>query len=314
MKIVVIEPIGTRLAEQECLVQDFVELGHELVFHERHTSSDSEIIKRMTDAEVMVVSNQKVSTMVIENCPKLKFISVAFTGIDHVDVETCNKNSILISNAAGYSRCSVAELTIGLVISLFRKITWSDKQVRELGNRAGFLGRNLSGKTIGIIGIGSIGLAVARLALAFNMRVLAYSRTMKSEAGIKYVGLDKLLAQSDVVSLHVPLVESTKELIGADELSMMKSDALLINTARGQLVDNQALANALVHEEIAGAGIDVFEVEPPIPANHPLLKAPNTILLPHIGYATEESIAHRTDIVFENIRKWLEGSPQNLAG
>ncbi|MCF8373758.1 MAG: hydroxyacid dehydrogenase [Bacteroidales bacterium] len=314
MKITVIEPIGTTLDKQDKLIREFRELGHEIIFHEKPTSKESEMISRLTDAEVLVLSNQKLPASVIENCPKLKFISVAFTGIDHIDVDVCNEKSILISNAAGYSRCAVAELTVGLIISLSRKITWCDKQVRELGSRAGFLGRNLSGKTIGIIGTGSIGLAVARLSLAFNMRVLAFSRTKKVEAGINYVDLDYLLTHSDFVSLHLPLTESTKEIIGADELVKMKPEAILINTARGQLVDNNALANALIHEEIAGVGIDVYEEEPPIPANHPLLKAPNTILLPHIGFATEEAIARRTDIVFENIRKWLEGSPQNIVG
>jgi D-3-phosphoglycerate dehydrogenase len=312
MKIVVIEPIGTTPIEQDKLTEEFRNLGHELIFHERHASSEGEMIKRLDGAEVLVLSQQKLPSSVILCCPKLKFISVAFTGIDHIDAQACKEKAILISNAAGYSRCAVAELSIGLIISLSRKITWCDKQVRELGSREGFLGRNLSAKTIGIIGTGSIGLAVARLALAFNMRVLAYSRTRKAEAGVNYVELEYLISHSDIVTLHTPLTEQTKEIIGADELGKMKANALLINTARGQLVDSTALANALVHEKIAGAAIDVYEEEPPIPANHPLLKAPNTILLPHVGFATVEAIARRTDIVFENIRQWLDGNPQNI--
>ena len=312
MKIAVIEPIGTTVSEQEVLVAEFKSAGHELIFHERTTSQESEMVRRLEGAEICVLSNQKLPASVIEKCPNLKFISVAFTGVDHVAMHTCKKRGIVVSNAAGYSRCAVAELAIGLIISLYRKITWSDKQVRELGTRSGFLGRNLSGKTLGIIGAGSIGLATARLALAFNMRVLAYSRTSKVETGIRFVGMDELLSHSDIVSLHLPLTESTKEIIGADELAKMKQDAVLINTARGGLVDSKALAVALFNEKIGGTGIDVYEEEPPVPANHPLLKAPNTILLPHIGFATEESITHRTDIVFENIRKWLDGNPQNL--
>lgn len=312
MKIIVIEPIGISIQHQNNLLEEFQKNGHELIFHEKATSKESELKERLLNADVLVISNQKLPKGIIESCTNLKFISVAFTGIDHIDSAACKAKGIVISNAAEYSTCAVAELTIGLIISLYRKIIWCDKQVREIGNRNGFLGNNLSGKTIGIIGTGSIGMAVARLALAFNMKVLAYSRTQKDITGINFTNLDNLLNQSDIVSLHIPLNESTKEIIGADELAKMKPQALLINTARGLLVDNLALSNALQHAEIAGAGIDVYEEEPPIPPNHPLLKAPNTILLPHVGYATEEAILRRAEIVFNNIRMWMAGKPQNI--
>ena len=162
------------------------------------------------------------------------------------------------------------------------------------------------------MGTGAIGLRVARIAAAFGCRVLAYSRTKKQVEGVEYVDLDTLLRESDIVSLHVPQTAATVGMIGERELSLMKPSAILINTARGPIVDSKALAKALTDGKIAGAGIDVFEVEPPVATDHPLFSAPNVVATPHVAFATAESMVKRAVIVMDNIDCYLNGKPQNV--
>jgi phosphoglycerate dehydrogenase-like enzyme len=169
----------------------------------------------------------------------------------------------------------------------------------------------LYGKTFGIIGYGQIGTKVAKLASAFGCKVLAYNRTKKQDEIAQIVDLNTLLKQSDIISLHIPLNPETKKLIGEKELSQLKSTAILINTARGQVVDYNALYKALMDNKLAGAALDVYEKEPPLDKNYPLFELPNVLLLPHIGYATNEAIENRGKIVFDNIRNWMKGKPQN---
>ncbi|WP_455631815.1 NAD(P)-dependent oxidoreductase [Megamonas sp.] len=167
-------------------------------------------------------------------------------------------------------------------------------------------------KRFGIIGAGAIGLKTARLAEAFGCEVYAYSRTPKNIEGMKFVGLDELLATCDIVSVHVPLTPQTKDLINAENIVKMKPNAILINTARGPVVNAKALADALRNGTIAGAGVDVFDVEPPLAEDNPLLDVPHTVLTPHIGFATQEAMQKRAVIAFDNIKKYLEGKPQNI--
>ncbi|MBT6040662.1 hydroxyacid dehydrogenase, partial [Candidatus Woesearchaeota archaeon] len=204
---------------------------------------------------------------------------------------------------------SVAELSIGLMISVLRKIVWGDKKVRELSTRERFLGTELKGKTVGVIGTGTIGLAAIKLLEAFGCKVIAFSRTKKP--GINYLELDELLSQSDIVTLHVPLNEKTNKMINENNLKLMKPSSIIINTARGAVIDNDALADALINKTIAGAGLDTVDMEPPLPENYKLLSAPNTVIMPHIGYATKEAMRIRTNIVFENITKFLNNDVQN---
>ena len=249
---------------------------------------------------------------VLSHCPNLKMISVAFAGVDHIDMEYCHNNNILVSNAADYSTKSVAELTMGMIFSLYRDISWGDAQTRNLKNRQNHLGTELFGKTIGIIGLGRIGHQVAEYAKIFGCKVIAYNRSKKDISGVDQVTLPELLEESDIVSIHVPLTGETKGLIGATEINSMKEEAILINTARGPIVNYAALARALVEDKIAGAALDVYEHEPPIEKDHPILSAPNTLLLPHLGFATSEAIDKRSEIIIENIRQWLKNSPKNV--
>lgn len=312
MKFSILEPIGIIKEKYEQLKQEFEGMGHELVFFSDRNEDEQELIKRAQGADAIVVSNIPIRKTFIDACPDLSMISVAFTGVDHIDMEACNERNILVSNAAGFSNESVAELAIGMILSVYRKIVGGDASTRFGGSRGTFLGNELNGKTLGIIGAGEIGLRVAEIAKVFNCKVLAYSRTQKSVEGVKFVSKEDLLKESDIISLHVPLTDATKGLIGKEEFKLMKESAILINTARGPVVDSNALCAALESGEIAGAAVDVYEKEPPLEKDHVLFAAPNLIMLPHVAFATHESFDKRIDIVMENIRLWLQGKPRNV--
>lgn len=312
MKIVLLEPIGINTKELNQIKADFNALNHEFVSYDTRPSNDEEILKKVVDSDAFILSNLPISENIIESCKNLKMISVAFAGVDHIPVDLCTQKNILVSNAAGYSNHAVAELTIGSAINLLRKINWGNQQTRNGLNREGFLGGELYGKTFGIIGLGQIGKEVAHLANAFGCKVLAHNRSSKNVPNVEFCSLEYLLKTSDVISLHVPLAKETKHLIRENEIHLMKETSILINTARGPIVDYKFLSKALNNKKIAGAAIDVYEKEPPLEKDHVLFDAPNTILLPHIGYATKEAIELRGKIVIENIKKWLNGKPQNM--
>lgn len=315
MKIVVMEPLGVALEKINALAAALQAAGHEFVYYTSKETQQDKLLERVQDADIIMLANQPLSAEIINACPKLKMLSVAFTGVDHIALDACRARNILVCNAAGYSTNAVAELTFGLAISVIRNIVPCDARCRRAGTKDGLVGFELFGKTFGVVGTGAIGARVAKIAAAFGCRVLAYSRTVKQElvdAGVQYVSLDELLAQSDFVSLHVPLTDATRGLINAYAIAKMKQGAVLLNTARGPVVDSVALAEALNAGKLAGAGIDVFEGEPPIAENHPLCSAKNTVLTPHVAFASREALETRADIVFANIEKWLNGAPQNV--
>lgn len=315
MKIAVLEPLGISKEEALKIGEALINEGHEIVLYEDR-NEDIEVLKeRAKDAEVLVIANMPLKAEVINSNDKLKMISVAFTGVDHVDLNACRERNITVCNAAGYSTTSVAELTFGLIISLLRNIVPLDKVTREGNTKQGFSQNDLEGKTLGVIGTGAIGRRVIEIGKAFGCNILAYNRTKKEEVeklGVKYVSMEELMAESDIVSIHVPLNEETRGLINKDKIALMRKDALLINTARGPIVDNKALAEALREEKIKGAGIDVFDIEPPLDTKYPLLSTTNSVVTPHIGFATKEAMVRRAHITFDNITKWLQGNPQNL--
>lgn len=312
MNIVFLEPLGLCGCKGEALKNKFKSEGHNVEIHSERNENEEEIINRAKDADVIAVSNIPITKKIIDACSNLKMISVAFTGVDHIDMNTCREKNIIVSNAAGFSTESVAELTIGMIISTYRKIAGGDTITRMGGSRMDFLGTELNGKTIGIIGTGAIGQRVAELARAFKCNVLGYCRNPKDIDGIKFTDKETLLKHSDIVSLHVPLTEETKNMISDKEFSLMKPDSILINTARGPVVSKEALYDALSSHKIAGAAVDVYDVEPPLPTDDILFHAPNLLMLPHIAYATNESFTKRLEIVIDNILKWLEDKPQNI--
>lgn len=312
MKIAIIEPLGIDEKAVEKLKQDFLPENIELVYYNSAPQDDEEKIKRSEDADIVMLANMPLRKNVLEKCSKLKIISVAFTGVDHIDMDYCKANDIMVCNCSGYANEAVCELVFGMVVDLYRNIFAADEAVRTGKTKVGLNQFELCGKKFGIIGAGAIGLKVANVAKAFGCDVYVYSRTPKDIDGIKFVSLDDLLSNCDVISVHVPLTKQTKDLINAENITKMKPTSLLINTARGPVVNAKALADALKNNIIAGAGVDVFDNEPPIAMDNPLLNAPNVVLTPHIGFATKEAMEKRAVIAFTNINKYLMGKPQNV--
>lgn len=315
MKIICMEPLGVSQEKIASLAAPLEAAGHEFTYYTTKETDQAKLLARVKDADILMLANQPLSAAIIEQCPNLKMLDIAFTGVDHVGLEAARARGIVACNAAGYSTNAVAELTFGLAISAIRNIVAVDERCRKGGTKDGLVGFELFGKTFGVVGTGAIGCRVAKIAQAFGCRVLAYSRTVKPELaseGVEYVDLDTLLAQSDFVSLHVPMTAATAKMINAESIAKMKDGAVLINCARGGVVDSEALAAALNSGKLAAAGIDVFENEPPLAGEHPLLHAKNTVVTPHVAFASKEALETRADIVFANIDAFLAGKPQNL--
>ena len=312
MKIAIIEPLGIDEKAVEKLKQDFLPEDIELVYYNSAPQDDEEKIKRSEDADIVMLANMPLRKDVLEKCTKLKMLSVAFTGVDHVDMDYCKANNIMVCNCSGYANEAVCELVFGMVVNLYRNIFAADEAVRTGKTKAGLSQFELCGKKFGIIGAGAIGLKVAKLAKAFGCEVYCYRRHIPENSEFKFVNMDTILKECDIISLHMPLTKETTCMINAEKIALMKKNAILINTARGKVIDTQALADALNKGKIAGAGIDVFDTEPPIGAENPLLTAKNVVLSPHIGFDTQEAMQKRAIIALENIAKWIEGKPQNI--
>lgn len=315
MLVSLLEPLNVPDSLIEELAKPIKESGHEFVYYNKKTTDPQELAKRSEGADVVMIANNPYPTEVIDQSDQLKLINVAFTGVDHVGIHGAKNQDILINNAAGYANQAVAELSIGLVLDLYRQISQGDKEIRDSNFPGPFQGSEIKGKTVGIVGTGKIGLMTAKLFQAFGANIIGMNRSQSSEGeamGIEYVALDDVLKRADIVSLHVPLTADTKGMISKEKLALMKPSAILINCARGPIVDNDALADALNAGEIAGAGIDVFDMEPPIPADYKLLHAKNAILTPHVGFLTNEAMELRAKIAFENTMAFLNGKPQNI--
>ena len=311
MKIVLLEELGVSKDKIDKQAEKLTNMGHELITYTKNTDPKIQV-ERTKDADVIMLANMPLSKEVVEEAKHLKFIDVAFTGVDHIPMEEAKARNIAVSNASGYATQAVAELCISFMIQLLRNIEQTQKRCREGGTKDGWIGSLLCGKTVGIVGAGAIGKKTAKLCKAFGCRVIAYSRSKVEDSVIdRQVPLDELLKEADIVSLHCPLTKETKGLIGKEQLEFMKKEAVLINTARGPVVDSKALADALTEGKIAGAACDVFETEPPLDTNHPLLHTPNTIVTPHIAFASKESMEQRAEIVFDNLYSWMEGKQKN---
>ncbi len=268
----------------------------------------AELLKEVADAEVLVVrSATKVTKEVIEAGRKLRIIARAGAGLDNIDVQAAQERGVKVLNAPESVRVAVAELTMGLMLSWCRHISRADRGMKEgRWEKSALMGRELKGKALGLVGVGGIGLEVAKRARAFEMMLLGCDPVKRQEfldLGGKYVELDELLKQSDFVSLHVPLNPSTKGMIGERELRLMKPTAVLVNTARGPVVQEEALLRALREGWIAGACLDVYWEEPL--GGHPLTQLPNVLLTPHLGASTEEAQLKAALIIADKIRKEL---------
>ena len=315
MKISLLEPLGVSEDLIRELSAPIVAKGHEFVYYPKKTTDPEELKKRSEGCEVVMIANNPYPNEVVDAADELKLLNVAFTGIDHVGTDACKKKGVTVCNAANYSNETVAELVIGMTINLLRKIDECNDIVRKGGTSAGLAGREISGRTVGIIGTGRIGMITAKLFLAFGAKVIAYSKTEKPEVkalGIEYVSLEDLMRRSDIVSLHTPNNATTRGLISREMIDLMKPTAIFINCARGPIIDDKALADALNESRIAGAGVDVFNIEPPLGDDQPLLHAKNCLLTPHVAFLSEESMIRRAHIAFDNTMAYLDGHPENV--
>jgi len=289
--------------------------------------------------EVEIISvfvDSQVNVAVLEQLPKLKYIVTRSTGFDHIDLPACEAKGIAVSTIPDYGEITVAEYAFALMLSLSRKTYEAFDRIRETGvySPDGLKGFDLYGKTLGIVGTGRIGKHAAKIARGFGMKILAYDIYPNDEAatelGFEYVELNNLLKQSDIVTLHVPYVPANHHLINEDKLALMKPGAYLINTARGPLVDTQALVRALKGGKLAGAGLDVLEEEGVVKdefgylmregseadlkaviANHILLDLPNVIITPHNAFNTQEALERILETTAKNIGEYLKGAPIN---
>ena len=313
MKMVILESLGIDKQTLDAVSEPFRLAGHEMEVYDSSPDVATQI-ERACDADIIMIANMPLSGEVIRACPKLKFIDVAFTGVDHVDLVAAKDRGVKVSNASGYSNESVAELVIGVLLSRMRYVPETEKRCREGKSKGNLIGIELKNKTVGIIGIGAIGVRTAELCHAFGASILAYSRHKKKGLPdfIEEVNLETLLQQSDVVSLHCPLTSETRNLINQQTIALMKPGSYLVNAARGPIVNTDALVEALKSGHIAGAAIDVFDTEPPLDIDHPLLHSPNTIVTPHIAFATKESMIRRAEIVFNNLHHWLMDNQINV--
>ena len=308
MNIALLEPLGVSRELIEELARPLTDAGHSFTYYDTKTTDPEELIRRSAGQDVVMIANNPYPEAVVRAADKLRFLAVAFAGVDHVALDACAEKGIKVQNCVGYSEICVAEEALGLTISLLRKFAEGDARVRNGGTSAGLAGREIHGRTVGIIGCGNIGFMTAKLYQAFGAKVIATARHEREEvkaAGIEYVPLDELLKTSDIISLHTPNNAETRGMISREKIALMKPTAIFINCARGPIVDNAALAEALNEGRIAGAGIDVFDMEPPIPADYPLVSAKNTQLMPHTAFLTEESLVRRANIEFANVRAYL---------
>lgn len=306
MKIVFLEPLGIPVEKIERECDNLRRQGHKVVIYGDRCPEKN--IERAKDADVVVESNMPLGKDFFEACPNVKMLSIAFTGLDHIDLEECERRGILVNNAAGYSTEAVAEETICMMIGLYRHIIENDKITRSCKGIPMSPGREIAGKTIGVIGLGAIGQRVVKLAQAFGCKVIAWNRTPKDIEGVALVDKETLFKESDIVTLHTALNNDTRDFVSSKEINLMKKSAIIINAARGPIVNANDLAEALKNGRIAGAAIDVYDTEPPISETNPLLLAPNTMLLPHIGFATEEAFELRLGIVVRNVEKYLSNN------
>lgn len=304
MKIAVLEPLGVSTDFLKEKIVAKIGTQHDLIFYPDRKEDAATLVERSQGADIVVLSNIPYRKDVIEKCPALKKICVAFTGVDHIDLAYCAERGIEVKNCAGYSTVAVADLTFGLVLSLARNIPACDRACRDGKTKDGLVGFELAGKKFGIVGLGAIGSRVADIAHAFGCEVFAYTRTPKNHPNVTLVDKETLFSTCDIVSLHTPLNDSTRGLVGENELSWMKPTAYLINTARGGVVDTPALVDALRNHRIAGAGIDVFDMEPPIPSDYQLNKLPNVVVTPHVAFATKQAFEKRAVIIADNLAGW----------
>lgn len=316
MKIVVLD--GYALNPGDLSWCEFEKIGSVKIYDR---TPEELIIERAGEAEILLTNKTHLGEKEFALLPALKYVGVLATGYNVVDVGAAKKRNIIVTNIPAYSTKSVAQMTFALLLELCQNVQKHSESVHngDWENCKDFCYWNyplieLNGKTIGIIGFGNIGKQVADIAAAFGMNVVAYSRSESNQtqrSNFKWVGLEELLQQSDVVSLHCPLFEETKGIINKNSLEKMKKSAFLLNTSRGELIVERDLSEALNNGTIAGAAVDVLSNEPPKPDNQ-LLMAKNCIITPHISWATKDARIRLMDMAVQNIKAFINESPVNV--
>ena len=290
------------------------ELFDVTVWHESRSPLADEVAEFAADADaLMCMGNVAIDAALFDRCPNLHLVALVSAGYDRVDVDACRVRNVMVTNTPGVLHRSTADLTFALMLGARRLLTpaidllrageWQPLGLHEM------LGLDVHGSVLGIIGFGEIGREVARRARGFDMAVVHHNRTMRPSPDSQWVPFDDLLATADIVSVHVPLSDNTRHLLGRREFALMKSTATLINTSRGAVVDTDALVDALASCSIHSAGLDVFDVEPFRELGHPLFALPNAFLLPHVGSATEAARTAMVDKAAHNVTAVLHGSP-----
>lgn len=285
---------------------------------EIYTDTPNELAaQRIGDADIAIINKTVIDEQLLQQCPNLKLICVAATGYNVVDLEATKKRNIPVCNVPGYGTAAVAQFTFSLLLELCNRVGLHDRLVHEgvWDQRGGFCfwdtpQTELAGKTLGIIGYGTIGQAVGKIAEAFGMTVLAYNRS-HTVTGANYVSLDELLEKADIVTLHCPYTPETHQIINKDTLARMKDGAILLNTARGGVINEEDVAEALRSSKLRGAAVDVVSTEP-IKETNPLYTAPNCIITPHMAWAPKESRQRIIDSMVKSIEGWLIGNPVHV--
>lgn len=312
MKIVILEA-GT-VSRGDVSFDGLYSLGG--VTEYRLTPTDK-IVENVGDAEAVLCNKTPFTADVLRACPNLKYIGLCATGYNNIDLKACRELGITVCNVPAYSAGAVAQQVFSFILSFFSRTAEYGEFVREGGwirsetfSDFVFPTRELEGKTLGIIGYGTIGRRVAGIARAFGMNVIVNTRTAKQDSSVRFVGIKELFSESDIITAHCPLTDETRGLIGRENLALCKPSCIIINTSRGDVVDEQALADALNEGRIGGAALDVLQSEP-MSEDCPLRSAKNCIITPHVAWAALETRERLVKTVVENLRAYIAGSPVN---
>lgn len=277
-----------------------------------------DIVKNIGDAEIALCNKVSFDADVIDQCKNLKYIGIFATGYNNIDLEAARDKGIIVCNAPSYSTDAVAQHTFAFILHFMNKVAQYNQSVHEdrwINSKTfsyfPYPISEVAGKILGIAGYGSIGQKVAEIAKAFGMKVIVYTRTKKDVPGIEFVNEEDLFKNSDILTIHCPLTEETRNFVNKERIELMKRDAILINTARGPIINEQDLADALNNERIAGAGLDVLSREP-MREDNPLKSAKNCVITPHIGWAPIQARERLIGIVADNIKHFIDGNPMNV--
>lgn len=312
MRVVILD--AKTLTNDDIDFSVFDEFGEVTIYD--YTKYD-EIAERVKDSEIILCNKCIMNKETLKNAGNVKYIGLFATGYNNVDIEYTNERNITVCNAGSYSTNAVAQHVFALILEHYNKVGEYNKFVKDGGwiHSEKFSPfkpmKEMDGRTLGIVGYGSIGKKVAKIAQAFDMKVLAYNRSPKKDESVRFVEMDELLEKSDIVSIHCPLNRDSEKMCNKDFFSKMKDGALFINTSRGGVVDEQALIDAVKFKKISGAGLDVVSVEP-MEKHYDILDIDNIIITPHSAWAPVETRTRLVEIVRNNIKKWVAGAPVNV--